>query len=295
MNLEDATLSEVEAFALYREKYAQMHPPPQMSALGGYGWQFALLLVTSAAAVILAALRTANQFYRAASLSGDAFLAYAEAVAVLFAVEGGIVVYSAIRSAAKKNVSMSRLGLGIGIMVIISTFAGLGQSLHLIENIDSTFQLYFEYGLSFVIGVGASVIAWIGGDVLGSQIALVGVKREQKGKDYGEEKGAWEARLLASWANSPERKIARGDLNAELERSLARSRGNERGTGNARENLRNYGSEEVKGKIKEYLAGVFNREGRIPGPTEIADAVGTAKSYASRVRDEWVGEHSDQL
>jgi hypothetical protein len=298
MDMQEITLREEEAFYLYKEKYQQMHPPPQPNAVGGLGWQFFLLVLTSLFAVILAGLRTADQFYRAALLGGNQVLAYAEAVSVMFVVEGGIVVYSAIRSSTNKTISNARLGWGIGIMVLISTFAGLGQSLHLISNIDPTFQRYFEYGLSLVIGVGASALAWIGGEVLGSQIAKQGDKREQAQRAYEKEESAWQGEMLSSWSRSPERKIARGELMAELENSY-RSPGNRRGNGNARgnarENLRNYGSDEVKTEIKEYIAKVFNKEGRVPGPTEVAEAVGTAKSYASRVTTEWTKEHSDAL
>lgn len=212
MDLEGLSTQEQEAFTLYREKYSLQHPPPERGATAALGWQFYLLLLTSLASVVLASLRTADMFYRAAYLGGNRPLALAEAVAVLLAIEGGIVVYSAIRAQAKGNYGLTKLLFGIVVMVLISTFAGLGQSLNLIENISPQIKLYFEYALTLVIGVGASVVAWIGGEVLGGQIALVGSKQEKMDETFASDLRGWEESLLRSWNASPERKIVRKDI-----------------------------------------------------------------------------------
>jgi len=212
MNLEELTQRETDAFELYRDKYELQHTIPEPPSTRGLGWQFYLLVLTSLAAVILAALRTAEQFYLAASLSGSPIFSLAEAIAAMIAIEGGIVIYAAIRAENNKKVSNSTLGIGIFLMVLISTFAGLGQSLRLIDNINTELMIYFQYALSIVIGVGASALAWIGGEVLGSQIAKVGTYSEIAYDHYQQEVENYNNRLLASWNNSLERRSIRGDF-----------------------------------------------------------------------------------
>lgn len=287
MELEELSLQEEQAFERFRHKYLIQYPTPSKPKAEALGWQFILLVITSLASVVLASLRTAEQFYLAAYLGGNSGLAMAEAISVMLAIEGGIVIYSAVRAVSKKTFSMRTLGFGIAIMVTISTFAGLGQSIRTIQTIDPAFIKWFQYALSFVIGVGASLIAWIGGDVLGGQIAKVGLLSEANDAKYQASLEEYNQRLLASWRSSTERKIIRGELVRSVDVRSANHR--------TRPHLPNEGQNEQRMKIFEYIAQTFNAEGRIPGPSEIAQGTGVSKSYAHETRKAWVEENSQEL
>jgi hypothetical protein len=285
MNLEELTQREIQAFEAFKEKHVQLHPLPEPPSVRGLGWQFYALVMTSLAAVVLAALRTAFQFYRAAQLGGNDTLALVEAAAVIFAIEGGIVIYSAIRSVSNKRISTRMLGWGIFFMVAISTVAGLGQSLNLVENLDPQFKIIFDYVLSFVIGIGASALAWIGGEVLGGQIALAASRSEKDHERYQQELENYNDSMLRSWNSSPERKIARGELTDHV-RSVFGDRTNS-AEQRAKSNLKNAGSNEQRNRILAYIEEVFSQDEIVPGPTEIAANLGVSKGYAHQVLQEW--------
>jgi hypothetical protein len=287
VDLEAISHQEEEAFELYKQRFIQQHPMPFLRRATGLDWKFYAILVTSIGALALATLRTMDIFYEAALLSGNPYLAIAEAVAVVLAIEGGILVWSAVRASSRGDVGMGKLGFGIALAVLISMFAGLGQSLHLIENINTELLRYFQYSLTLIIGVGASLVAWIGGEVLGGQIAQAGQRQEDAGLSYREQKQVYYDRLLASWQRSAERKMVRGDLTAE---ASVRSVPNDR-TNDHRTNLKNYGSSEQRERILQYIDQTVLDDGYIPGPSEVAQNVGTAKSYAHQVIGEWKSDN----
>ncbi len=280
MDLEALSQQEEEAFALYRRRFVQQHPPPSEKEAGGLGWKFVALLITSLGAVALATLRTMDIFYNAALLSGNMYIAVGEAVAVIVAIEGGIVVWSAVRASSKGDVGLGKLGFGIILAVLISTFAGLGQSLHLIDNINPVVLEYFQYALTITIGIGASLIAWIGGEVLGGQLAQAAERKENAHLSYRERAGSYNEKLLASWNRSPERKMVRGELTSG---SVVP---NDR-TNNRTAFLKNAGSTEQRDRILDYIEQVEKSDGYLPGPSEVAQKVGTAKSYAHQVIGEY--------
>lgn len=212
---------EQQAFEVHIQSYKRLNPMPRPRKVDGIGWQFWIALPVTVSQIVLAAMRTAAIFYAAASLSGFGnMFALVEASAVMLAVEGGLVVYSAIRaannakskSAEQLDAYNTRLAWGIGFMVVVSVLAGLGQSIGLIEYIDVRVLTGFQYTLSLVIGVGASVIAWIGGEVLGTQIAKVGIAREEAMAEYKEEMEKYWDGLRSSWERSQERKYIRQPL-----------------------------------------------------------------------------------
>ena len=132
------TDDEAQAFEAFRDKYMQMRPPPIRPGVSGLGWQFWITIPCALAAIVLAALRTANIFYSAASMSGlGDFFSALEAVFAMLAIEGGLVAYAAIRSDRKakdEDVEAirqhdTRLGWAIVLMVAVSIIAGLGNRL----------------------------------------------------------------------------------------------------------------------------------------------------------------------
>jgi hypothetical protein len=294
MNFEELTSQETEAFEQFRQKYKLMHPVKAKPRASGLDWKFYLVLLVTPMQILLAALRTASIFYKAAELGGNQTLAYIEAGLAIFAVEVALVVYSAVQAAKRTEVPEGRLTFGIILMVLISVFAGLSQSITLITGVDKTFLTYLQYGVSFMIGIGASIIAWIGGEVLGEQVALMGIRANQIDEQYRVYLQEYNEGMLNSWANSPERKIARGELvNAVRSVFGPTERTNEKRT--ERPRLPNEGQNEVRLKVMEYIKTVYERDGRIPGPSEISRQLRVSKGYAHQVRYEWMQENAGVL
>lgn len=286
MDLSELSQNEREAFELYKQRYREQHPPPRFRGAVGLDWRFFAILATSIGALGLATLRTMDIFYEAALLSGNPYLAIAEAFFVILAIEGGIVVWSAVRASKRQNTSDAKLGFGILMAVLISVFAGLGQSLHLIENIDPTVLRYFQYALTIIIGVGASLVAWIGGDVLGEQVAQAGERREDASLSHRERMREYQNKLLASWQRSAERKMVRGDLSAEVSRTASSTAVQEP----VQEGTTRYMTDDVYEWLSWQNNG-WSREDDVPSAREIEKAISVPVSSAQRGRKRWIREN----
>jgi hypothetical protein len=291
MNYEELSSAEMAAFEGYKAKYLAFHPVLEKPKPEGVGWRLFLIVLVSAASIILASLRTAQQFYKAASLGGSDLLGYAEAVAVIFAVEGGLVVYSTIRAINDKEKKKRLLKWGIWIMLLISIIAGLGQSINLINEINRSILNVFEYVLSFVIGVFSSVLAWISGEVLGGEIARLILASETIEGEYQQYLEEYQSSMLQSWSSSTERKMARSAF-ISSESSFGSPGSFSTKTNRLNPPIRQPVKEQ---EIFEFITGIFNVEGRIPGPKEIADTISCAKGYASDVRKKWIEQNSEAI
>jgi len=277
VDLSKTTHGEEEAFLLFKHKFELLSPPPKIPVVsGGLGTQFWIYFIVSMAQVVLAALRTADQFYKAAFLSGNGdMFAKFEAIISLVAIEGGLVVLATLRAANKKHYSERSSVIGMVMMAAISTLAGLGQSINLVENVNPDILLYLQYVLAIVLGVGVTIIALIGGDVLGGLIVKTSERIEGAEDKYTDDLRKYNDGLLSAWNKSAERKISRGEITGA---SSSFSRTNERTS-----NLINAGQSEKKDRVLKYVDEVSAKEGRVPGPSEISREVGVAKSYAHSI------------
>lgn len=210
--LEQLTEEEIRGYEIYRRKYLVLYPPPIKPSPVKQGWEFKAYLVVCIAAVLLASMRTAEQFYRAATFSANPVLGYIEAFLAVFTVETGIVVYAAVLAARRKKIAPWVMWVGIILLAAISIVAGLGQSLYLSSNIDPTFLKYTEYMLSILIGPGASIAALIGGHILGQQIAQAAQLYEQMMAEYESEMQQYNDKLMRAWLRSVERKVVLGTM-----------------------------------------------------------------------------------
>jgi hypothetical protein len=209
---EDLTLlaeEEIRGFRIFREKYRALNPPPTRPSPVKQGWEFTAYILVSVASVLLASMRTAEQFYRAAAFSANPILGFIEAFLAIFTVESGIVVYAAVLASRSKKISQWVLVLGIILLSAISITAGLGQSLHLATELDPIFIRYTEYALLLLIGPGASVAALIGGHILGQQIAMAAQEYENMLKEYEANLEEYNNRIKRAWDRSGERKVVR--------------------------------------------------------------------------------------
>jgi len=193
---EGLSRSQAAKFRIYYEnEFSSLYPVPTMKIVGA-DWKFYGLVITSIATVIVAALRTAQMFYYAEELSsrfwtnaqqGNWILGISGAFFSMLAFEGGLAFIAAIKTAEKEKVNDWVYGVQIGLLLIISVFAGVGQSLGLIQGISESFLRNFSYFLVFVVGVGASFAAWLSGEILGVQLQRFSVRKVSAQEKFSEQ------------------------------------------------------------------------------------------------------------
>jgi uncharacterized membrane protein len=210
LELEQLTEEEIRGYEIYRRKFMALYPPPEKPRPVKQGWEFYAYFLVSVAAVLLASMRTAEQFYRAATFSANPILGYVEAFLAVFTVETGIVVYAAVLAVRRKSIAHWVMWVGIILLAAISIVAGLGQSLYLTSDIDPSILKYTEYMLSILIGPGASIAALIGGHILGQQIANAAQQYERATNEYDTELQQYNERIIRTWQRSIERRIVLG-------------------------------------------------------------------------------------
>ena len=305
--------AEQEAYELFRTNYELRVPPPvtpKALDITSVGFMFWLYLLQSVAAIILGASRTASMFYLAAAESGSVALARLEAGAAVFAIEGGIVVFAAARAINEKKTSGRTLVIALIFMAMISAIAGLGQSISLVENIDHSVLLYFQYLLAVILGLGSSVVVYVSGDVLGGQIAVVLSTYQENVRAFKAEKAKYISSMNAVWAKSDERKISRGELRiihgpqggdsdkpsrlSQLGQPVGRDMGRfyQAETGRGRDV--SSGTKKVtrsKTEICTHLDNEYKVSGKVPTVADTVRATGLPKSTVSRVRIDWLAEN----
>jgi hypothetical protein len=304
-----AQAREAEAWGLFEARFDKQFPMPEtpnVQLMNAVGWQFIATIVQSAAAVILAALRTAQMFYDAAAgLFWGGPLA--EAISAVLAVELGIVIFSTIKSEAKNrtteienlnqvlDINVKLLNAGIIACLLVSAIAGLGVSLQGF-GIDVT---NYKKVLAVTMGLGASIIAWVSGDILGAILARFSNARLAAKAKYDQAVKTRVEDKNSMWENAPERKIARSEL-MELQKYLQAQRSaNEQKQAplptpapkpEPVQRKTSTRSNEIRVKIYNYLDGDWSQHGDItliPGPTKLMEELGVAKGYASQVIKEW--------
>lgn len=211
-----------ELFLQFRQQYTLTNPPPELRSYERLGWEFILSMVWALATVIMVASQTASEFYQAKILSGmDTRLAFAASVAVLIAVEGGLVIGAAIKASGAKSYNRGLVAVAIALCVLISIAAGLNSSVGIIPNLDPKILYWMRIGLVFALGIFGSLMAWASGEVLGAQIAKVFVGRDKSASEYRDAMQAYNEQLLASWRASPEYTLAKSGVRMDADRVRA--------------------------------------------------------------------------
>lgn len=214
MNILETNQKELEVYQSYRELYAAQHPYPVLGS--EYSWRdggiiFLGKMITTLAAILLAGFRTAEQFYLAASNQGNTILGWFEAILAVLAIEGLILFLAADRAKRRGKVHDRVSGMGIFLAVVISLLAGLGQSIRLIEGLNTAILGWFTIALAVGLAF-ASFVAYIGGEIVGQELARIDGANKQNWEKHSKEVENWEASLLSSYSRSQERKIIRADL-----------------------------------------------------------------------------------
>lgn len=288
-----STDKEIQAFRNFRRFYEEIFPYPtavRVRMQEVLGWKIWAALIQSAFSIALAAMRTANMFYRVA-VSSSPILATAEAVAAVGAVEGGVVIFAAIRSEMQNRVddegvkihaAVWQLWLGELLGIAISVVAGLGLTFIGLGNV-ARFSL--SWWLGVILGAGASLIAAISGEIIGSTLSSLSNASAAASRAFKLEVSNWKENMFNKWKVSAELKIARGELKAaanSVNNSPRRHSGPSRG-GN--------GNNVIRGNIFTFLDAYVaqNPEATtLPGPSQVSRELDVAKSYASQVIHEWM-------
>jgi hypothetical protein len=298
--IQNSTEAEIAAFESFQAKYFKMFPQPEKVSVtlkDLIGWQFWMAIIQGVFAIALAAMRTSDMFYKIA-VSSSRFLATAEAIAAVGAIEGGIVVFASLRAEMQNRkttgnaeedrrlnlkASVWRLLMGEFLGLAVSIVAGLGLSF---AGLGVPVQGFTQW-LAIIVGAGASIIAGISGDVIGTLLSRLSTARDLAAQQYKIDQKEYENTMYARWEHSDERKIARGELKAAV-RSAAvvaprvRSGGRTHG-GNGSNVVR----ESIFSLLDTFIAEHPDAQ-TIPGPTEISNTLNVAKSYASQVIHEWM-------
>jgi hypothetical protein len=287
--LANLTRHKIVEFQNFQQEYEVKYPPPRLY-LSGIGWQFWLSLVVSFAGIALAAFRTAQAFYQAAAFGGSKIFASSEAIVSVLAVEGSLVVFSVLRAYNKKVVSDSSTTFGRWTAFLISAIAGLGQSLNLMTNITTDVRGFFDWILVLVLGLGATIIAVLGGDLLGVSMVSYEQARKEATEHYDLSVRSYRAQMFARW----KKRLAEPTAEQYPVRSATENRQNERRERTPRSGRSFLGSGEQKKRIVAELNGVCERENRVAGVTELAEQLGITKSYVSTVRRDWMQQNETQ-
>lgn len=196
--------SEIKAFKDFEQVYLIQHPAP-VKQNPHLGWEFYTAMATSCAAVILAAFRTGQAFYISAVAKGDLIFSSLEALSAVFAIEGSVVLFALQRARRLNKTDDSSSELGLWVAFGISALAGLFQSVNLIPNPDPFISGLLSIALVISMGLGATVIAWLGGDILGVNLVRLEFTRREVNEQFAKSVHGYHANLLKAWMNSDER------------------------------------------------------------------------------------------
>lgn len=196
--------AEISAFHDFEQVYVFQHPLPTKPSLSLH-WQFWTALATSLAAVILAAFRTGQAFYIAAVARGNPFFSAAEAISAVVAIEGSVVLFALQRAREANKTDASLSWTGLFIAFIVSALAGLFQSFNLITSPSDTVSIVLNYTLVVAMGLGATILAWVSGDLLGVQLVRLEESKSVLDEGFAKTVHAYRANMLKAWGLSSER------------------------------------------------------------------------------------------
>ena len=289
----------------YENEYKTLYPVP-LKHIIGLDWKFWGLVITSVSTVVVAALRTAQMFYFAEELSskfwtpdasGNWVLGFAGSFFSMMAFEGGLAFISAIKTAEKEKVESWVYNTQIALLLLISIVAGLGQSMGLVRNISPTLVENFSYFLVFVVGVGASIAAWLSGEILGVQLQKFSVKKKEAEEKFSEEMKFYTQNARKFWKQRTEqeketsREQRKIEQNPRIETSLRSSPRVQNRTGGGKVPI-------IFSEIEKFLV----EQNRIPSFSELAEVLRTnhpeqnfsSNGYISTVRKNWIEANTEQ-
>lgn len=267
-------------FKEYLPHHEEIYPRPPKRSLA-LGWEFWVAVAVAIAAIVLASLRTAHSFYTAAVLSAQIYglgndlftgaLSLTEAAAAMLAIEGGIVYGAVKRAQHHGKVHPKLFVVYIGLLILISVIAGLGQSLGLILGLSGEVLAAFSWIMAIVLGVGASIVAWLSGEMLGVEMLKYGEANKAAEKSFTSASTRWLNDARKHW-NQEGRGQPAPEVEAQTESKPMEPR------------------EQHKRAVKAFVSKFAMQERRFPSPGYIGSAVGLSGPYVVRLLDELKAE-----
>ncbi|MBX3004572.1 MAG: hypothetical protein KF821_01945 [Anaerolineales bacterium] len=274
-------------FTEFIPNHEDTYPRPARKSLA-LGWGFWVAVAVAAGAIVLAAMRTAHSFYTAAILSAQVYgmesaiatqvMGLAEAVAAMLAIEGGLV-YAAVKRAQQEGKVKPRLiATNIALLVAISVVAGLGQSLGLVIGLPAEWLEGFSWLMALILGAGASIVAWLSGEMLGVELLKFEQARAAAEKAHQSALTKWTNEARAAWqqARQEQRELASQPQPAE-EPAPPTSK-----------------FDQDKQRVFEYVTQFSLNRRRIPTTGEISAALGLPGKYVAQIFEVLKREHRVQ-
>lgn len=199
-------MSDQEKFAYqtFNEFYVIKNPEPVLEN-PKLDWQFYTALITSISAIIGASFRTGQAFYLAAVAKLNPILSFTEALVFIFAIEGGIVMFALQDARNKKKSTDDTNRYALWVAFGISVLAGLYQSVEILGlGADNVLIRLLNGSLVLAMGLGATVIAFLGGDVLGVQMVKLENERTNASERFANSVRTYKGKRLKEWRSSPE-------------------------------------------------------------------------------------------
>jgi len=299
MNFDELAQQEEQSFRLFQKKYFLQNPLPERPAarvtknLGFLFWGF---ILNGIAACLLAASRTGFQFYLSSIRDSGSILAQnvsqalgvTEAFLAVFAFEFGILLAAIALTINSGKFDDRKLNIYIWIAVAVSLAAATARGLNMITDPSPWLANTIHYVLGFGIGPGATLAALASGAVVGQQYLKAKLLIDQEQVGYDQQVEEVKEEMLEAWNRSDERAIIRTDVRVEAKKARGAVQRASIGELSLNENVqRGYSGErkrfEESGKRDEafaYIDRVILDHGEMPGPTEIANAIGIQKSSA---------------
>ena len=292
----------MHAMAMFQEKFDFANPEPDEPArwsTAELGIEFPLIIITGIGAVLQAAIRTGAKFMSLAQSSNWHWaLEYLDGASAMIGVEGTIFSIGLIRArieGRKKleagiQIDQTKELITVGVALLISIAAGMAQSIQGSQYIGVGFQEFLDWVTLFALGVGSSVLAYFAGEMTGLVLVRADGLWREKWVEYKAKMDERALKFQKEWEASDFHKMLYVDVKgaAAVARSAYRN-----ATGSKKPKVapkaapKPSSSNDVRTQIFNYLDEHFDRDGAVPGPTQIKTDLKVSKGYASDMVKQW--------
>lgn len=282
----------------YLHIYSIKNPIPKKSSI--INWKLGLVMIGAVGAVAFSAFRNSGAFFMMATRAGvPSWAITGEAVSGVAAVNILLVSLSILLSYKRRNVSDLSLYVGTGIVLLIGSLIGLSQSFSGVGQSGLVEGINFLLAIS--VGVGVTVLEWLGGDMIGVELVRYEESSKQREQTYQTELRTWEANArhgFGAWLANKERKLSK-----QIEQTNVPAHRTTNQQTRLQTNPRTSNSEQT---IVRLLDTVYSNEQRLLGVTELSKLVANEqgitnpdderlfvdrkKGYVSQVRTRWIAQ-----
>lgn len=146
--------------------------------------KFYLALLSGLGALALSGFRVSERFYKVAGGETGGIFSVGEAISAVLAVNITIFALSIAYAYTNRKMSESSQTWGLGTAVLLAAMAGLGQAFSKLGVEWSGFVSFFDLALAFTLGIGATLLEYFSGDLLGVEIVRYFSEKESAEDKY---------------------------------------------------------------------------------------------------------------